>query len=104
MLTFGKIPAQQQDVQYALNVSPDKRALTFTFSDLEVQVKGGKSPAATATRLVALVLPLDGDEERAEVEFIVQGHVLALDGATATVVCSVNGQTAVTDVPGARDG
>lgn len=103
MLTFGKIPAKQHDVQYGLGVSTDNRAVTFTFSDLLVQVQCGKSPATTATRLATLVLPLDGDEERAEIEFIVQGHVLTLEGATATVVCSVNGQTTVTDVPGAKE-
>ena len=45
MTTFGQIPEKQGNVQYALDVSADKRALTFTFSDLEIQGDGGKSPA-----------------------------------------------------------
>jgi hypothetical protein len=103
MLTFGQIPAKQGDVQYTLEVSPDGRALTFTFSDLELQVEGGKAPKTIATRLGSLVLPLEGDDERAEIEFIVQGYALTREGTTATVVCSVNGQTVITDVPGASD-
>jgi hypothetical protein len=100
MVTFGQIPAKQGDVPFALDVAPDKRALTFTFSDLEIKVGGGKSPATTAARVAPFVLPLDGDDERAEIEFVVQGHIFTNEGATATVVCSVNGQTTVTDVPG----
>lgn len=98
MLTFGKIAAKQGDVQFDLGVSPDNRALTFTFSEFEISVKGGKSPATTTKRVASLVLPLEGTDEKAEVEFILQGHIFTTAGATATVVCSVNGQTVVTDV------
>jgi len=100
MFKFGQIPAKQGNVQFDLAVSPDNRALTFTFSDLEIKVAGGKSPATNSTRVAPLVLPLEGDEERVEIEFVVQGYIFTNEGATATVVCSVNGQTTVIDVPG----
>src|SRR5699024_10459244 len=79
---------------------------TLTFSDLQVTIGGSNSPAPMSTRVFSLVLPLEGDEKdekRVEIEFIVQGSILALEGTTATLVCSVNGQTTVTDFPGASE-
>ena len=59
---------------------------------------GGKPP--TSTRAFALVLPLEGDDETAEIEFIVtNAFVATTEGATATMVLSVNGQTTVADFP-----
>jgi hypothetical protein len=103
MFTFGQIPTYHGDENFELNVSDDKRALTLTFSDLKATVGGGKSPAPMCTRVFSLVLPLEGDEKRVEIEFIVQGFTLALESATATMVCSVNGQTTVADFPGSSD-
>jgi hypothetical protein len=103
MFTFGQIPTYQSDKKFDLGVSPDKRALTLTFSDFKATVGGGKSPAPMSTSVFSLVLPLEGDEKRVEIEFIVQGFILALEGATATMVCSVNGQTTVADFPGGSD-
>src|SRR5262245_13776765 len=103
MFTFGQIPTYQSDENFELAVSDDKRALTLTFSDLKATVGGGKSPASMSTRMFSLVLPLEGDEKRVEIEFIVQGFTLALEGASATMVCSVNGQTTVADFPGKSD-
>jgi hypothetical protein len=44
-------------------------------------------------------MPLEGDDanETGEIDFHVQGFVLTLEGGTATVVLSVNGQTTVAD-------
>jgi len=103
MLIFGQTTTYQSDEKFELGVSDDKRALTLTFSDLQATVGGGKSPASMSTRMFSLVLPLEGDEKRVEIEFIVQGFTLAHEGATATMVCSVNGQTTVADFPGMSD-
>ena len=103
MSTFSQIPTYQSDEKFELAVSDDKKALTLTFSDLQATVGGGKSPASMPTRMFSLVLPLEGDEKRVEIEFIVQGFILALEGTTATMVCSVNGQTTVADFPGSSD-
>ena len=103
MLRFGKIPASQGDEKCELAVSPDGRALTITFSGFQVKLGGCKSPTSTAARVFSYVLPLEGDAERAEVEFTVQGYVLATEGATAAAVCSVNGQSVVADFPRPAD-
>jgi hypothetical protein len=100
MLTFGKTPTYQSGSKPEVAVSDDKRALTLTFSDLKVTVGSGKSPAPVSTQLFSFVLPLEGDDKRAEIEFIVQGFVLTTGCATASMVCSVNGQTIVADFPG----
>jgi hypothetical protein len=103
MFTFGQIPTYQGDERFEVVVSDDKRALTLMFSDLQATVGGSKSLAPISTRVFSLVLPLEGDEKMVEIEFIVQGFILALEGATASLVCSVNGQTTVTDFPGRVD-
>ena len=47
-----------------------------------------------------LVLPLEGYDETAEIEFFCSdAFVLTTEGATATLVLSVNGQTTVADIP-----
>ncbi|HKA19580.1 MAG TPA: hypothetical protein VKN18_14920 [Blastocatellia bacterium] len=99
MFTFGKIPTYQSNDKFDLAVSDDKRALTLTFSDLQVTVGGSKSPAPMSTRVFSLVVPLEGKDERVEIEFGVSAFIKTLDGATATIVSSVNGQSTVADFP-----
>jgi hypothetical protein len=113
MFTFGQTPTFQSDEKFEprpthavpqLTVSDDGRALTLTFSAFEVTVGGGKSPAPTSTHAFFFVLPLEGyANESVEIDLHVQGHVLTTEGATATVVLSVNGQTAVADFPANSD-
>jgi hypothetical protein len=99
MFTFGQIPTYQSDETFELSVSDDKRALTLTFSDLQATVGGGKASAPIATRVFSLVLPLEGDEKRVEIEFIVQGFILALEGATATLVCCTSCRISAVETP-----
>ncbi len=102
MFTFGQTPTYQTDEKFDLSVSDDRRALTLRFTEFEVTVGGSKSPAST--RAFCLVLPLEGDDETAEIEFIVTNAlVMTTEGATATIVLSVNGQTTVTDFPANSD-
>ena len=70
MFKFGQIAAKQGNVQFDLSVTPERRAATFTFSEFEIKVQGGKAAAATSARSASLLLPLEGDEERVEIEFI----------------------------------
>jgi len=100
MYTFGEIPTNQGTEQFDSNVSPDKRALTLTFSAFEVTVGKNKSPANMSSKVFSLVLPVQGDGKSVEMEFIVQGFCLTPEGATATMICTVNGQTTVADFPG----
>ena len=99
MFTFGRIPRYKSSASFEVAVSEDKRALTLTSSSLELHVGGGKSRSPIAARLFTLVLPLKGDEKRVEIEFSLDSLVMTLEGATASLVCSVNGQTTVSDFP-----
>src|SRR5215204_2199084 len=102
MFTFGQTPTYQSDEKFDLAISEDKRALTLGFLEgFEVTVGGNKSPAPTATRAFFLVLPLEGyDDERVEIEFFCSNaFVLTTEGATATLMFSVNGQTTLADFP-----
>ncbi len=103
MFTFGRTPTYQTDEELDLALSDDRRALTLRFSEFEVSVGGGSSP--TSTRAFCLVLPLEGGNgETAEIEFIVTNAlVVTTEGATATMVLSVNGQTLVADFPANSD-
>ena len=110
MVTFAQGPTFQSDEEFELDVSDDGEAWTLTFPGFEVPVGGTNrgrladwspellSPAPTATRAFFLVMPLEGDDnESVEIDFHVQGFVLTTEGATATVVLSVNGQTTFAD-------
>jgi hypothetical protein len=99
MITFGRIPRRKGAVKFELGLSEDRRALTLTFSDFQVHVGGSRSRASTVTRLFSLALPLHGDEPRVEIEFNLDCLAITTGGATASLVCSVNGQTAVADFP-----
>ena len=98
MFTFGEIPAYQGDVSFEAGLSDDRRAVTLTFSDVTAEV--GNSPndtAPTANRTLALVLPIEGGTGKAEIEFTLQAGIFLTADAHATVVLSVNGQSAVSD-------
>jgi hypothetical protein len=99
MITFGRIPRRKSAVRFEPGLSEDKRALTLTFSDFQIHVGGGKSRATTVTRLFSLPLPLRGDESNVEIEFNLDCLAITTAGATASLVCSVNGQTTVADFP-----
>ena len=102
MMTFGKIPAYQGTEKYDLAVSPDQRALTLTFSDFVARTGSGSS-VPVASRLFNFVAPLEGDEKRVEIEVGISAGLVLQKGATATIVASVNGQTATADFTGEAD-
>lgn len=99
MITFGRIPRRKSAVKFEPGLSEDRRALTLTFSGFQIHAGGSRSRASTVTRLFSLVLPLQGDEPKAEIEFNLDCFVITTAGATASLVCSVNGQTTVSDFP-----
>jgi hypothetical protein len=109
MFTFAQTSTFQSDQKFEprpthavpqLDVSDDGRALTLTFSAFELTIGASKSPAPTSTHVFSFVLPLEGeDNESVEIDFHIQGFVLTTEGATATVVLSVNGQTTFADFP-----
>ena len=96
MTIFGKVPTYQGTEKYDLAISPDRQALTLTFNDFGALIRG-KAAVPVASRLFNFVLPLEGKEDHAEVGFTLQGTQLVEKGASATLVCSVNGQTIAAD-------
>jgi hypothetical protein len=103
MFTFGQIATDQSDVNADLVVSDDRRALTVSFSGFEVTADTGKSPTALSTRLFSLVIPVEGYDNRLEIEFGVSAFVATSAGGTASLVVNVNGQTTVADFPTADE-
>ena len=104
MFTFGKVPTYLSEDKFDVAVSDDKRAFTLTFDDLKVTTEAGKgSTAPISAHVFSLVLPIEGYGENLEIEFSVNGTVLTREGATATLMLSVNGQTTVADFPGNSD-
>ena len=109
MFAFAQTPTFQSDERFEprptlpvteLDVSDDGRALTLTFSAFEVTIGGANSPAPTSTHVFSFVLPLKGEgNETVQIDFTVQGFVATTEGATATMVLSVNGQTTLADFP-----
>ena len=109
MFTFAQTPTFQSDEKFEprptqpvteLGVSDDGRALTLGFSAFEVTIGGTKSPAPISTHAFSFVLPLEGyDNETVQIDFYVQGFVATTEGATATMVLSVNGQSTIADFP-----
>lgn len=98
VFTFGEVPPYQGDVSFQAGLSDDRRAVTLTFSDVTVEV--GNSPndtAPTANRTLSVILPIEGGAGRAEIEFTLQAGIFLTEDAHATVVFSVNGQSAVSD-------
>lgn len=95
-MIFGSIPAWRGDVRFTSALSDDKRALTLVFSE-GATAEVGTSPAPMASREFSVVLPLEGDGGRVEMEFILQSGVELSAGATGTVVLSVNGQSSIAD-------
>jgi hypothetical protein len=99
---FGQAPTHKSEVGFDLAVSPDKQAFTMTFDNLQVAIPPGKKPPM-ATRVFYCTVPLEDAGKGAEIAFYAQGYVCTPEGATATMVLSVNGQTTVVDFPGTSD-
>lgn len=95
---FGEIPRFQDGVSLEPSVAEDGRTMTLTFSDVTVEL--GNSPddtALAASRALSLVVPLQGAPGPTEIEFAMQGSLAMSENAHATVLLSVNGQSAVAD-------
>ncbi len=98
MVTFGRKPTFQSSDEIDFAVSEDGRSFTLEFIGSGFQLDTGSSEAMVSTRLFFVVVPLEGDDERVEIEFIADTSATALNGATAVVVLSVNGQTVAADL------
>lgn len=107
MFAFEQSPSYHSDVGFDIDVSPDKRVFTMTFGNFQVAIPPGKSSAPMATRLFCVALPIAAEAKGVgggvEIAFVVSGSVATLDGATGSMIFSVNGQTTVVDFPARSD-
>jgi hypothetical protein len=88
---FGPVPASGA-YGAVTSVSPDRRAMTTTFSALKVSLDESTRP--DATRRFTLALPMTAADQKANVMFTVSGYVFTQD-ATARLTFRVNGRTHV---------
>ena len=103
-VTFGEKPTFQSDDKFEYGLSPDKKAFTLTFSNLEVGIDGGKMPdkvakrmrsaatkAPVVTRVFSIVIPVNNGKP-IKTSFFANGYVLTEQGAHGTLLFSVNGK------------
>ena len=83
-MSFGKVATTPSDNTVETAVSPDRRALTTTFSAFEVTIDG-ESAEPSATKSFSMTLPLTGGANGDVVGFHVQGFAFAEGGAAARV-------------------
>jgi hypothetical protein len=79
----------------AIDIAPDRRAFTTTFSVLEVEVGNGQQTPAAVSRSFPLVVPLTGTPQQAALQFQASGFVVVDQDTTATLTVSVNGHRSV---------
>jgi hypothetical protein len=102
MTGFGKVPTYKSELGSTFIVAEDKQSFAMLFDNFELEAPPAKSLALTATRLLQLAIPLEVTTG-VEIGFYIEGHVATEEGATATLVFSVNGQSIVADFPGNSD-
>jgi hypothetical protein len=95
VVRFGTVTSDDSGADVA--VSPDGKALTATFSDLEMNLNQGVPSNGTR-----LMMPLTGGAQKAKITVYVQGYALT-DHATARLTLTLNGQTVVTNFPAGTD-
>jgi hypothetical protein len=101
-VSFGKVTTTPSNNTLETAISPDRRALTTTFSAFEVIVNG-KVTEPDATKSFAMTLPLTDGATGDVVGFHVQGFAFAAEGATARVTLRGGGKVKVRDFPSGAD-
>src|ERR1700682_265051 len=77
------------DVGFSLDVSPDKKAFTASFSGLAVSIDG-RSSAPIVSRTFSFALPQSGADPGQEIPFFVSGFVLFEKGANGHLLFRLN--------------
>jgi hypothetical protein len=96
---FGKVTTTPSNDTVETGVSDDRRALTTTFSDREVEVGDGGSKNCDATLSFAMTLSLTDGAEGETLRLHVQGYAFVQGGARAQLTLKANGQVRVKDFP-----
>jgi hypothetical protein len=101
MFTFGQIKSYQSDVKVDPALSDDKRALSLNFTGFEIRATDDNP---LARRMFDIVLPVEGKGKEVEIEFSMNGFAITMDGSTAALIVSVNGETIAAGMSGENDG
>jgi hypothetical protein len=102
-LGFGTSPTFISDGGLVVSISPDGQVFTATFSDAEVAVATG-DPASIATRVVSMVVPVEGSDEGGEIAVSVSGFAFVTEGATGLATITINGRASTEYLsPGVED-
>ena len=99
-VSFGQVTTAGRPNDTA--VSPDRRALTTTFSAFEVTIDG-ESAEPSATKSFSMTLPLTDGANGDVVGFHVQGFAFVEGGAAARVTLRGGGKVRVRDLPSGAD-
>jgi hypothetical protein len=96
---FGKVTTTPSNDTVETGVSDDRRALTTTFSDREVEVGNGGSTECDATLSFAMTLSITDGAEGETLWIQVQGYAFVQGSARAQLTLKSNGQVRVKDFP-----
>jgi hypothetical protein len=96
---FGKVTTTPSNDTVETGVSDDRRALTTTFSDREVEVGDGGSKNCDATLSFAMTLSLTDGAEGETLRLHVQGYAFVQGSARAQLTLKANGRVRVKDFP-----
>ena len=96
-MRFGAVTTSGADNE--TGIASDRRALTTTFSDLEVTVGNGEVTEPDAARSFSMTLPLTDGAKGETLRFHAQGYVFTRDGATARLTLRGGGRVTVKDIP-----
>ena len=99
---FGAVTTSGADSD--TGIASDRRALTTTFSDLEVTVGNGEVTEPDAARSFSMTLPLTDGAKGETLRFHAQGYAFTRDGATARLTLRGGGRVTVKDIPTDADG
>jgi hypothetical protein len=94
---FGRVATSGANGE--TDIADDRRALTTTFSDLEVTVGNGAVTEPDATRSFSMTLPLTDGAKGETLRVHAQGFAFTQDGATARLTLRGGGRVTVKDIP-----
>ncbi len=90
------------DSTTSVSISPDGKALTITFSNLEATLNNGGSTSLDGTRKFRVDLPLTDGAHSGRVSFYANGYAFT-QGATARLILHANGHQVIRDFPEGTD-
>lgn len=93
MSQFQGAPRPHDTVVYAINISPDKRAMTLILDNLEVELKATGGFDTVVTRTFSLSFPLESIDTGGRYTIDVRGSIVAQDAPNLLVVIQVGGDT-----------